>query len=148
MTWINSQDGGVVPGKSERARSPSPRVLSIVTCTLLLASPLQAQEERWQVTLDQENYVWDIRLVQLDGDSLVVRQSDRLRRLSVEDITEIRLIRKSESQLGDGATGGAMNALTGGDDEIYDLAPLEFADRLRAVQKIFLLHPVESDSSP
>jgi hypothetical protein len=36
-----------------------------------------------------------------------------------------------------------MNALIGGDDEVYDLTPLEFADRLRAVQKIFLYYPVE-----
>ncbi len=34
-----------------------------------------------------------------------------------------------------------MNALVGGDDEIYDLTPLEFADRLRTIQKILLLHP-------
>jgi hypothetical protein len=42
---------------------------------------------------------------------------------------------------GGGATAGAMNALVGGDDEIYDLTPLEFADRLRTIQKILLLHP-------
>jgi hypothetical protein len=55
---------------------------------------------------------------------------------------EIRLIRKSEVEItGGGATAGAMSALTGGDDEVYDLTPLEFADRLRTVQKILLLHP-------
>jgi hypothetical protein len=110
---------------------------------LLTASPLLAQGERWQVTLDPEEYVWDIRLVRLDGDSLVVRQADTLRLLPVERISEIRLIKKSEVRLGDGSAGGAMNALMGGDDEIYDLGPLEFADRLRAVQQIFLYHPAE-----
>ena len=105
--------------------------------------PLLAQDERWQVTLDTEEYVWDIRLVRLEGDSLVVRQADSLRTLAVEHINEIRLIRKSEVQLGDGATAGAMSALMGGDDEIYDLTPLEFADRIRAIQKIFLYHPAE-----
>ena len=60
----------------------------------------------------------------------------------VAHINEIRLIRKSEMQLGgEGAAAGAMNALVGGDDEIYDLTPLDFADRLRTVQKILLLHP-------
>ena len=34
-----------------------------------------------------------------------------------------------------------MNALVGADDEVYDLTPLDFADRLRTVQKILLLHP-------
>lgn len=105
--------------------------------------PLAAQIERWQVTLDDQRYVWDIRLVRLDGDSLVVRQSDSLVRVPVAHIDEIRLIQKSEMQLGGGTTAGAMNALMGGNDEIYDLAPLDFADRLRTVQKILLLHPAE-----
>lgn len=124
-----------------------PRAPFIAVLLLLLApTPLLAQEQdnRWQVTLDNQEYVWDIRLVRLDGDSLVVRQADTLRRIPVEHITEIRLIRKSEMQLG--ARAGAMSALTGSDDEVYDLTPLEFADRLRAVQKIFLYHPVDPDS--
>jgi hypothetical protein len=44
-------------------------------------------------------------------------------------------------QPGDGAM--AMSALTGGDDEVYDFTPLEFAERVRAIQKIFLYHPSE-----
>jgi hypothetical protein len=120
----------------------------LVALCALTATPLLAQGDRWQVTLDDQEYVWDIRLVRLDGDSLVVRRSDTLRRIPVERITEIRLIRKSEVQVADGVAPGAMNALMGGDDEIYDLTPLEFADRLRAVQKIFLYHPTEPDTSP
>ncbi len=116
--------------------------------TLAFAAPAAAQDERWQVTLDNQDYVWDIRLVRLEGDSLVVRQADTLRSVPVEDITEIRLIRKSEVQIGDGAGAGTMNALTGGDDEIYDFTPLEFADRLRAIQKILLYHPPDAEGSP
>lgn len=115
--------------------------LVLFALMLAAAPPLAAQDERWQVTLDTQEYVWDIRLVRLNGDSLVVRQSDSLRTIPVDQISEIRLIRKSEVQLGDGTTAGAMNALMGGDDEIYDLTPLEFADRIRAIQKIFLYHP-------
>jgi hypothetical protein len=107
--------------------------------------PLPAQDDRWQVTLDNDQYVWDIRLVRLDGDSLVVRQSDSLLRVPVAQIKELRLIRKSEVEMdAGGATAGAMNALVGGDDEIYDLSPLDFADRLRTVQKVLLLHPAGS----
>jgi hypothetical protein len=105
--------------------------------------PLAAQDDRWQVTLDSQEYVWDIRLVRLDGDSLVVRQADTLRVVPVDRISEIRLIRKSEVQLGDGALAGVMGALMGTDDEVYDFTPLEFADRIRAIQKIFLYHLVE-----
>jgi hypothetical protein len=106
-----------------------------------LAHPLAAQDDRWQITLDDDQYVWDIRLVRLDGDSLVVRQSDTLLGVPVARIKELRLIRKTEVTLGGGDAGGAMSALVGGDDEVYDLSPLEFADRLRTVQKILLMHP-------
>jgi hypothetical protein len=106
----------------------------------------QQEQERWQVTLGGDQYVWDIRLVKLDGETLVVRQDDSLRRLPVADITEIRLIRKTKVEIGGAAGGGAMSALTGGDDEVYDLTPLDFAARLRTIQKIFLTHPVEKGS--
>ena len=131
------------------------RVILVLLAALALSAPraraqsapaenARAHDERWQVTLDDQRYVWDIRLVRLDGDSLVVRQSDSLASVPVAHITEIRLIRKSEMQFGgEGATAGALNALVGGDDEVYDLTPLDFADRLRTVQKILLLHPTE-----
>jgi hypothetical protein len=107
-----------------------------------LAGQSAAPDERWQVTLDDGRYVWDIRLVKLDGDSLVVRQSDRLVGVAVAHITEVRLIRKTEVQMGGGGDmAGAMSALTGGDDEVYDLSTLEFAERMRTIQKILLNHP-------
>ena len=117
---------------------------STLVLLLALAQTARAQDDRWQVTLDDERYVWDIRLVRLEGDSLVVRQSDSLVSVPVAHINEIRLIRKSEVHVGAGEGGGgagAMSALVGGDDEVYDLTPLEFADRLRTIQKILLLHP-------
>ena len=120
------------------------RFLAAVALGFILVQPVQAQQdqERWQVTLGGDQYVWDIRLVKLDGETLVVRQSDSLRRLPVADITEVRLIRKTKVEIGGAAGGGAMSALMGGDDEVYDLTPLDFAERLRTIQKIFLTHPV------
>jgi hypothetical protein len=108
-----------------------------------LAAQSTAPDERWQVTLDDGRYVWDIRLVKLDGDSLVVRQSDSLVAVPVAHINEVRLIRKSEVMMAGGGemAGGAMSALMGGDDEVYDLSPLEFAERMRTIQKILLNHP-------
>ena len=119
---------------------------STLVLLLGLVQSARAQDDRWQVALDDERYVWDIRLVRLDGDSLVVRQSDSLVSVPVAHINEIRLIRKSEVHVGAGGPGGAagaMSALVGGDDEVYDLTPLEFGDRLRTIQKILLLHPTE-----
>ena len=127
-----------------------PRLISIAFLAALLVpgARLDAQQEskppreRWQVTLEGEKYVWDIGLVKLDGDSLVIRQSDTLARLPVEHITEIRLIQSSVVDLGAGAA-GAMSALTGADDEIYDFTTLEFADRIRTIQKILVNHPAQ-----
>ena len=108
-----------------------------------LAAQSTAPDERWQLSLDDGRYVWDIRLVKLDADSLVVRQSDSLMAVPVAHINEVRLIRKSEVQMAGGGemAGGAMSALMGRDDEVYDLSPLEFAERMRTIQRILLNHP-------
>ena len=126
------------------------RLISVafVAALLVPGSRLHAQQEttrpreRWQVTLEGERYFWDIGLVRLDRDSLVIRQSDSLARVPVEHITEIRLIQSSTVDLGAGAA-GAMSALTGADDEIYDFTQLELADRLRTIQKILANHPAQ-----
>jgi hypothetical protein len=120
----------------------------LVLCTLALsarASDAQTNNDadRWQVTYDTGQILWDVRLVKLAGDSLQVRRGDSLAVVPVGKITELRLIKKSEMELG-APGGGAMAALMGSDDEVYDLTPLEFSDRLRVVQKIFLYHPPDS----
>ena len=108
----------------------------------LAAHPLAAQADRWQVTLGEDKYVWDVQLVRLDGDSLVVSQADSLVRVPVIAITELRLIRKTEVQTGTDAGGDeTMRALAGGDDEIYDVSTLELADKQRTIQKILRYHP-------
>ena len=118
-------------------------VLLVASCMLVGAAPARAQnrdDDRWQIELDNGEYIWDIRLVRLAGDTLLFRQSDTLGGVRVERISELRLIRKTEMRLGEGG-GGAMAALTGVDDEVYDLAAMDFAARIRAVQQVFLLHP-------
>ncbi|HET7598850.1 MAG TPA: hypothetical protein VFK09_01085 [Gemmatimonadales bacterium] len=126
------------------------RFLYLVCLGALLAPTLaRAQErrdpDRWQVTLDDGRILWDVRLVKLAGDTLQVTRPDSLATVSVAHVTEIRLIKKSDVDLGTGA--GTMNALMGTDDEVYDLTPLDFADRLRAVQKLFLYHPPEGSAA-
>jgi hypothetical protein len=123
-----------------------PSASLLITALLLgtFTSTMRAQgtdDERWQITTDSGSYIWDIRLVRLSGDSLIYRQADTLGSVSVQQTREIRLIRKSEMRLGEGAA-GAMGALTGGDDEVFDLATLDYAARLHTIQQIFLMHPV------
>lgn len=121
------------------------RVLIFASLCLAVAVPVAAQDrndDRWQVGLEDGSYVWDIRLVRLAGDSLVYRQADSTGWVSVQQVRELRLIRKTVMRVGEGAgAGGAINALTGSDDEVYDLNTLGYAERIRAIQQIFLVHP-------
>jgi hypothetical protein len=114
-------------------------ILSALVAPALTAQERRNPDDRWQLTLADGTYLWDVRLVKLAGDTIHVRGRDSTAAVTVAQVSEFRLIRKSEMQLG--TPGGAMAALTGADDEVYDLTPLDFADRLRAVQKIFLYHP-------
>jgi hypothetical protein len=104
------------------------------------ARPLAAQSDarssdRWQLTLDDAQYVWDVRLVELSGDTLVVRQADSLVRAPLARITEMRRIRKTVMR-SDDQQESAFQALTGGDDEVYDLALLDLPGRRRALEGI------------
>lgn len=120
------------------------RVFACLALLGVLAAPAMAQttsDDRWQITLENGGIVWDVRLKQLTDDQLQVSQQDSLFALKVGDIREMRRFRKSEMQIGQGTTAGAMAALTGSDDEVFDFAPLDFSGRLRAVQQIMLQRP-------
>jgi hypothetical protein len=115
-------------------------MISALAFSLVLSGRLAAQTERWQVATDDGKYVWDVRLVRLDPSALVVSQSDSLVRVPVKHINEIRLIQKTEVQ-GTDDVAGAMNALTGANDEVHDLSTLSVADRRREIEKILHDHP-------
>ena len=104
------------------------------------ARPVAAQADspapdRWQLTLDNAQYVWDVRLVGLAGDTLVVRQADTLVRAPIERISEMRRIRKTVLR-SDAQQESAYLALTGGNDEVHDLALLDLPGRRRAIEAI------------
>ena len=120
------------------------RVFACLALMGVLAAPAVAQtksDDRWQITLENGGIVWDVRLKQLTDDQLQVSQQDSLIAVKVGEIKEMRRFRKSEMQIGEGTTAGAMAALTGADDEVFDFAPLDFGGRLRAVQQIMLQRP-------
>ena len=47
-------------------------------------------------------YVWDLRLVGLDGTALVVRQADTTVAVAVQTITELRLVEAPAQRVGHG----------------------------------------------
>ncbi len=122
-------------------------LVGISLATPVVPAPAQtsADDDRWQIAVESGDYIWDIRLVRLTGDSLVYRQLDSVGTVSVQQIKEMRLIRKTTMRIGeDAGAGGAMAALTGADDEVYDFQTLDYPARLRAIQQIRLVHPPKS----
>jgi len=129
----------------------APRLALLLSALALVPGAIRAQDtpkpsdDRWQIGLENGQYIWDIRLVRLQGDTLVFRQADTLGTVSVQQIGELRLVQKSTVRIGQGAAaGGAISALTGSDDEVYDLLTLDYPARIRSIQQILLLHPPPS----
>ncbi len=91
------------------------------------------------MTLDNDQYVWDVRLVGLRGDTLIVQQADTLVRAPVARIRELRMFQKTRLRVGDEHE-SAITALTGGSDTVYDLALLDPAARRRAIEDILARH--------
>jgi hypothetical protein len=103
-------------------------------------APVAAQSspraaDRWQLTLDDERYVWDVRLVKIAGDTLVVQQSDSLVRTPIARIVEMRRFRQTTLLVGD-IHSSALNAMAGDIHDVYDLAGLAVAERRGAIQRI------------
>ena len=121
-------------------------LLLIPLATRVVPAPAQSPgDDRWQIGMESGEYVWDVRLVRLAGDSLVFRQADTLGTVQVQRITELRLIRKTTVRMSEGqGAGGVIAALTGSDDEVYDFQTLDFPARIRAIQQILLVHPPKS----
>jgi hypothetical protein len=116
----------------------------LLTLLVLVTLPAAAQgrrPDRWQAVMENGDIAWDFRLVALKDDRLSISQGDSLSELKVGDITELRLIQPSEMQIGTGAVGGATGALTGADDLVFDMRPLDFAERLRVVQQVMVKYP-------
>ena len=102
-------------------------------------SAAQAKADRWQITLQNDDLLWDIRLVSLDGDKLTYRQADTTAVVTVGEVKEMRLFQASEMQMG--TAGAAFGALSGSDDIVFDMTLLDFAERLRTVQQVMLKYP-------
>lgn len=117
-------------------------LLVVLLLATVSSASAQARADRWQFKLEDDTYVWDVRLARLGADTLYVTQADSLVAVPVARITEARRIRKSEMQMGGGgSTAGAMSALTGSDDDVFDFQTLDFAGRLAALQQLLQRFP-------
>jgi hypothetical protein len=111
---------------------------------VLQAAPAAAQaegsRERWQVTLDGDQYLWNVGLAGLSGDTLLVRQADTIVPAPVARITELRLFEKTVVTPGEERE-SAVRALTATGDEVYDLSQLAPAERRRMIEKVLANRP-------
>jgi hypothetical protein len=112
------------------------------------ARPAAAQataspSDRWQLTLNDERYLWDVRLVKLAGDTLMVQNRDSIVGTPIARINEMRLLPETILLVGDGHH-SAISALAGSNPNVYDLAKLGLADRRSTIQRI-LSHQTVSE---
>jgi hypothetical protein len=120
--------------------------LAVVFCGISFAFPrFSAAQDRWQVTLHSGAILWDLRLVQLAGDTLVFRQTDATAalRLPVMQVDVLRLVQKAEKRQNAPDGQGTGNGLMGGTDLLWQLTLLDRTERLRVLRQILEEHPPE-----
>ena len=113
----------------------------VAALALLGATRIMAQQDdRWQITLNSGTIMWELHLVRLQGDTLVVRHDDSTYRYPIMQVDELRLVRKSEARrTADRNRYGA--ALGGADDEVYRLTLDDRSERRQRLEQVFKDHP-------
>ena len=103
----------------------------------LQAVPAAAQD-RWQLTLHSDTVLWDLELVGVSGDSLVVRQTDTgaTLRLPLMQIDELRLVAKAVRRANQQDARATENTLMGSGDLVFRLTLRDRAERLEIVRAI------------
>lgn len=122
------------------------RTIVLLCFALAGAVPCAAQRargDRWQLTLNNGTTLWDLRLVKLAGDTLVVRNNDSTYALPITQLDELRLVQKSERSLAQ-EQGRFAGVLNGGDDVPYRLTLYSLAERRQILRQVFQDHPPEA----
>lgn len=110
------------------------------------AAPLAAQSpERWQVTLRSGQILYELQPESLSGDTLVLLQDHAARRLPLSEITELRRVRAS-IDLAERAGRNSIGALTGADDQVFQMTLLEVGEKRALVAQI--LRWLSADPGP
>ncbi len=117
------------------------RAIWVAGIVLLGAVPVTAQrDDRWQVTLNDGKILWELDLVRFRGDTLVVQQGDSTFWFPINQIDELRLVRKAERrQTAEPNRYGGV--LGGADDEAFRLTLYDLAERRQILAQIFRDHP-------
>jgi len=102
-----------------------------------------AAPDWWQIRLTNGDYLYELQLLELRGDTLVLTHADTLVRVAVADIDELRWVRPSEMRLGGGGGQSTIGTLSGADDEVYRLTLVSPEERRRTVEQLVREHGVK-----
>jgi hypothetical protein len=116
------------------------RLAPAVALSALALAPLSAQtpastRDRWQLTLDDQSYLWNVRLIRLSHDTLTVRTRDSLVATPIRDISTIQLLAETILRVGDGHRSG-IGALGDNNSPVLDLTSLALAARRQRIQAL------------
>lgn len=112
--------------------------LALLLLPLALRAVPAAAQDRWQLTLHSDTVLWDLELVGLSGDSLVVRQTDSgaTLRLPLMQIDELRLVAKAVRRANERDARATENTLMGSGDLVFRLTLRDRAERVQVVREI------------
>src|SRR5207253_11521561 len=144
-TQPQTREGTEAQARQGRAGHPQARGEARMRAGLvlwlgLLAARPGAAQDRWQLTLNSGTTLWDLSLVKLAGDTLVVRHADSTYALPLAQVDEIRLVQKSTRHITPEA--GRYGGVLGGvDDEVHRLTLYSVPERRAIVQQVLLAPP-------
>jgi hypothetical protein len=113
------------------------RTAPLLFVVALWGAPCAAQD-RWQLTLRSDTVLWDLQLVGLSGDTLVVRQTDSgaTLRLPLMQVDELRLVAAAVKRANERDARATENALMGSGDRVFRLTLRDRAERAQLVREI------------
>ena len=109
------------------------RVLLTLGFSAIMAVPCAAQEARWRITLVSATVLWDVALVGLEEDLLLVRQNDSTSAVPLREITELRRVPSEEEP-----TLAARPRIGDGQDQrlLYQFPVWDLAQKRRTIEQI------------
>jgi hypothetical protein len=108
----------------------------LVLVSVAASGRLAAQvSERWQATLSSGRILYELVPESLAGDTLILRGEDGVRRIPLADVSELRRVRPSV-ELAERAGRNAIGALSGADDQVYQMTLLDVGEKRAVVRDI------------
>ena len=111
------------------------RLLLALGFCAVAALPCAAQEAaRWRVTLISSTVLWDVALVGLQEDLLLIRQNDSTSAVPLREVTELRRVPPEDEPLAD-----APRPRFGGGQEqptLYQFPAWDLAQKRRIIEQI------------